>query len=166
MSESSNNVDICAFFQEVYDTKSLLLMFNKFLCYIWKKISDIIHSSSSDQTSRDYSLTSAQAEDMFFTIERLVTKKQIKSRWFFLAYKLTTVKLKFHLILALLYKFIKLVYKSIIVLLAASKSRQVIDKMKNGESHKIDQSSDEGKAVIRHLGGWAVHAILAELRGL
>ena len=43
MSESSNNVDICAFIQEVYDTKRLLLMFNKFLCYIWKKVSDIIH---------------------------------------------------------------------------------------------------------------------------
>ena len=83
MSESSNNVDVCAFIQEVYDSESLLLMFNKFLCYIWKKVSDIIHSSSSGQTSRDYSLTSAQAEDMFFTIERLVTKKQIKSRWFF-----------------------------------------------------------------------------------
>ena len=35
--------------------------------------------------------------------------------------------------------------------------------MKNGESHKIDQSLDEGKAIIRHLGGCAVHAILAEL---
>ena len=54
-------------------------------------------------------------------------------------------------------------YKLIIVPLTASKSQQVIDKMKNGDSHKIDQSSDEGKAIIRHLGGWVVHAILAEL---
>ena len=72
-------------------------------------------------------------------------------------------KLEKRYIHLLLYRMIKIVYKSIIVPLPASKSKGVIDQIGKGESYKIDQASDEGKDVIRHTGGWAVHAVIAEL---
>ena len=38
----------------------------------------------------------------------------------------------------------------------------VLEKLRKGETSKLNRASEEGKAVIRHLGGWAVHAVVGE----
>ena len=74
-----------------------------------------------------------------------------------------SVKLKKFLSHLLLYSMIKLIYKSIIIPLSVSKSKVLLAQIEKRESFKIDTTSEEGKAVIRHFGGWAIHSVMAEL---
>ena len=131
------------------------------------KVSDIIHSACSSSSPTDsYNLTKDQAEEMYLKVEGLATQRVIKSHWRFLRYQMhliRSVKLKKFLSHLLLYSMIKLIYKSIIIPLSVSKSKVLLAQIEKGESFKIDTTSKEGKAVIRHLGGWAIHSVLAEL---
>ena len=39
----------------------------------------------------------------------------------------------------------------------------LLDKVKGGETYKINHPSNEGLPVIRHLGGWAICSVIANL---
>ena len=43
------------------------------------------------------------------------------------------------------------------------KSKYLLDKVKGGEIYEIDHATNESLAIIRHLGGWAVHSVVANL---
>ena len=162
---SDNVMKLNSFLQAVYDSDNLFAMFDTFFRFIWRTVSDIIFASLSREESagENYFLSKDQAEDMFFTIEGLAVKKDVKYKWIFLVGQVSSVQLEFYLLHVLLYSMIKFVYKSIIVPLSVSRSKKLIEKIQKGESFKIDTSLDEGRAVIRHLGGWAVHTVLAQL---
>ena len=165
--ESERVAEIIFFIQTLYDSDNLFMMFNTFFHFIWKKVSDIIHSACASSSPTDsYNLTKDQAEEMYLKVEGLATQRVIKSRWRFLRdqmHLIRSVKLKKFLSHLLLYSMIKLIYKSIIIPLSVSKSKVLLAQIEKGESFKIDTTSEEGKAVIRHLGGWAIHSVMAEL---
>ena len=88
------------FIQTLYDSDNLFMMFNTFFHFIWKKVSDIIHSACTSSSPTDsYNLTKDQAEEMYLKVEGLATQRVIKSRWRFLRdqmHLIRSVKLKKH----------------------------------------------------------------------
>ena len=67
------------------------------------------------------------------------------------------------LVSKIFYDLTMLIYNSITNVLFLKKSQILLNKVKGGETYKINHASNEGLAVIRHLGGWAIHSVIANL---
>ena len=122
--------DICSFIQEIYNSRNLLQMFSNFLRFIWQRVSDMFPPCVFN--SANYVLTTVQADELYFSVQRLATNKSVEKIWTMFSYQLNVTKLEKRYIHLLLYRMIKIVYKSILVPLAASKSKGIIDQIRKG----------------------------------
>ena len=166
-SKSQYVADMLSFLQQIVNNSHLLSMYNMFYLFMWKTIVDIVISAGPGlQSLEQYSLTKDQCDKLHSEVEDVIVSKSIFLKWKFLADQVSLVSSK-HLrnydLQLILYSLVKIVFNAIITSLSVTKSSALIAKMKSGETLKIDTTGDEGRAVIRHLGGWSVHAVLADL---
>ena len=162
-SESETVSKTAKFLIDIADDKKSSLMFNNLFLFLWRTISDII--STEPSTAReDCHISNSKADELYLESEKLSVKSSFNQEMKFLAGQVTSGhKLSEYYLQLLLYSLVKIIFNCISSTLAAQKSKHLIGKIKDCETCKIDTTNDEGRAVIRHLAGSAVHAIIAEL---
>ena len=142
----------------------LIMIFNNLFLFLWRTISDIIISTEPSTAKEDCHISKSKADKLYLEIQKLFVKSSFNQKMKFLAGQVTSShKLSEYYLQLLLYSLVKIIFNCIISTLAAQKSKHLIGKIKDYETCKIETTNDEGRAVIRHLAGWAVHAIIAEI---
>ena len=142
-------------------------LFNQLMLRLWLRISDIIYLAPSSRNDLDnFCLTEEEACGMYLDVQDLVLDENLFSHLkFLLSDKVLKdiPKPEDQFINKVLFDLIMLIYKTIANTIFSRKSKYLLDNIKGGEIYKIDHATNEGLAVIRHLGGWAVHSVVANL---
>ena len=168
ISESESHVvlKVCKLLASIYQSSNVLKLFSNMFMYLWCTISDIVFLSPKSHSNglENFSLTKEEANEMYLDVQDLVLDDKLFSGFKDMVSMLTDVSpAEDQLINKVLFDLIMLIYNAITDAIFLKKSSSLISKVKDGEDYKIDHATNEGLAVIRHLGGWTIHSVIANL---
>ena len=156
--------DSCNLIREIYKWPNAFQMFERFFKYLWKKISDICISHSAGYLDPATQVIDKDANlAINIQINDLCIDEDIRDKWNFFLAQLNLNAIDDVVRFTFLSKLIFQIRKEIFKTAAQKKLNATVEKITKEESIQIDSASEEGKSVIRHLGGWAVFTVINEL---
>ena len=165
--ESNLVASLCNVLKAISQSPIFYQLFNQLLLRLWLRISDIVYLAPSSRNDLDnFCLTKEEACGMYLDVQDLVLDDSLFSHLKFLLSDQVLkdiLKLEDRFINKVLFDLIMLIYKTITEDIFSEKSKCLLDKVRGGEIYKTDYVTNEGLAVIRHLGGWAVRSVVANL---
>ena len=154
----------CSLLREIYEQHSVFQMFEKLVIYLWRTISDIFVCHSPAYLDPVTHTVEKDANiEINIAVNDLCIDEDIRGKWKCLIEQLKLDSDDSSVSYPLLSKLIFQIRQELFHMSAQKRFTAAVNKMKNQEGFQVDCASDEGKAVIRHLGGWTVFAVINEL---